>query len=107
MARQIQQWMQSGEDFWSLYQRFDRSYGSSLVGDYDHNREVYIQLAAQHFAPDSLEPLPYPNESPSGDWMPEEGFSPDSNPQPEAMPNWPSQPSAPATPESTRDSQRN
>lgn len=90
MARQIQQWMQSGEDLWSLYQRFDQSYGSSLAGDYDYNREVYIQLAAQHFAPDGLEPLPYPDASPSEDWMPERSLNPDSNPRP--MPNWPSQP---------------
>ena len=107
MARQLQRWMQSGSDFWGLYQQFDQAYGGSLVGDYDYNREVYIQLATQNFAPsyttESLPPLAQP---PLGYGMPEyeppgynqpdyyqpNPYQPNPYADPEARPNQPDQP---------------
>ncbi len=86
IARQIQQWVQSGENFWSIRQRFDASYGRSLLGDYAHNREVYIRFATERFAPDYLAtliaPVPFAapysqqpvqpyNDPPPGYWIPE------------------------------------
>lgn len=101
MARQLQQWMQSGADFWGLYSQFDQAYGHSLLGDYDYNREVYIQLATQHLARGySPEYLP-PDQPPFGYGLPEyeqPGFEqPDYHQPNNSQPNY-SQPDPYANP---------
>lgn len=60
IARQIQSWVEAGADFWSLRQRFDASYGTSVAGNYPHNRDVYIRFATERFAPAHLATLMQP-----------------------------------------------
>jgi hypothetical protein len=60
IARQIQSWVEAGADFWSLRQRFDASYGTSVAGNYPHNRDVYIRFATERFAPAYLATLMQP-----------------------------------------------
>ena len=115
MARQIQQWIQAGENFWSIRQRFDASYGRSLAGDYAHNREVYIRFTTERFAPDYLatliapealppagfapygvEPQPYPEDAlPYGYWIPEPDLYAAPYPNSNEDPNWPQPRQAP------------
>jgi len=115
MARQIQQWIQSGENFWSIRQRFDASYGRALMGDYAHNREVYIRFTTERFAPDYLatliapealphaefapygaEPQPYPEDTPPyGYWVPEPDLYAVPYPNSNEDPDWPQPRQAP------------
>ncbi|MFM7423501.1 MAG: hypothetical protein ACKO7W_00610 [Elainella sp.] len=60
IARQIQTWITAGTDFWSLRQQFDATYRGAIVGDYAHNREVYIRFTAERFAPGHLASLMLP-----------------------------------------------
>lgn len=64
IARQIQSWIAAGADFWSLRQQFDAAYRGAVVGDYAHNREVYIRFAAERFAPNHLAALMLPPNLP-------------------------------------------
>ncbi len=80
MARQIQSWIAAGADFWSLRQQFDATYRAVMLGNYAHNREVYIRFAAERFAPSHLALLMIPPDQPYG----YPGFAnPDSFPYPE------------------------
>jgi hypothetical protein len=66
MASQIQAWIRAGADFWSLRQQFDAAYRGAIVGDYAHNREVYIRFATERFAPADLASLMVPPGHPYG-----------------------------------------
>jgi hypothetical protein len=82
IARQIQSWVESGADFWSLRQRFDASYGTSLAGNYAHNRDVYIRFATERFAPAHLATLIQPPVPTQANWQ----AAPSSEMPYEAMP---------------------
>jgi hypothetical protein len=54
IARNIQTWLAAGADYWGVREQFDATYRGSVMGNYAHNRDVYIRFATAHFAPDYL-----------------------------------------------------
>lgn len=51
IGRKVQSWLEAGADYWGTRDQFDRVYRGLIAGDYGHNREVYINFATRHFAP--------------------------------------------------------
>lgn len=76
IGRQIQGWLDGGADYWGVREKFDAAYKGSVVGNYAHNRDVYLKFATERLAPnhqDTLNlppkvvkvPVPYPVPAPN------------------------------------------
>lgn len=61
IARKIQSWLEAGANYWKVREQFDAAYRESIVGDYAHNRDVYIKFATQRFAPNYVATLMQPS----------------------------------------------
>lgn len=99
IAQNILGWLKEGADYWGVREKFDAAYRGQILGDYAHNRDVYIRFATQWLAPDHLATLKQPGttevatevpSSPLGeitpgaafDSYPDTGASPDYTPAP-------------------------
>lgn len=60
IGRNIQSWLEAGADYWGIRGQFDQVYRGSVAGDYGHNREVYINFATKHLAPNYVATLTQP-----------------------------------------------
>lgn len=60
VAHNILSWLKQGADYWGVREKFDAAYRGTVLGDYAHNRDVYIRFATQHLAPDHLATLKQP-----------------------------------------------
>ncbi len=60
IAHNILNWLKEGSDYWGVRDKFDAAYRDKVLGDYAHNRDVYIRFATQWLAPDHLATLKQP-----------------------------------------------
>ncbi|MBF2049088.1 MAG: hypothetical protein IGS54_17300 [Elainella sp. C42_A2020_010] len=60
IGRQVCNWLEAGQGYWSVRSLFDLRYKNQVAGDYYHNRDAYIRFGTERLCPQHMASLTPP-----------------------------------------------